>query len=29
MPFNSLTTAVRKANITFGGQIFIVKQTSY
>jgi hypothetical protein len=27
--FSSLTSAVRLANITFGGQIFVVKQTSW
>jgi hypothetical protein len=28
-PFNSITPALRFGNITFGGQIFVVKQTSY
>ncbi len=28
-PFNSVVKAVRRATITFGGQIFTVKQTSY
>ena len=27
--FNSTTTAIRRATITFGGQIFTVKQTSW
>ncbi len=29
MPYNSLTIAIRRARITFGGQIFTVKQTSW
>jgi hypothetical protein len=28
-PFSSITPALRFGNITFGGQIFVVKQTSY
>ncbi len=28
-PFNSLTNAIRLGNITFGGQIFTIKQTSW
>src|SRR5262249_26084170 len=28
-PFSSLTSAVRLGNITFGGQIFTIKQTSW
>jgi hypothetical protein len=28
-PFSSLTPSLRFGNITFGGQIFVVKQTSY
>jgi hypothetical protein len=29
LPFASITPSVRFGNITFGGQIFLVKQTSY
>lgn len=28
-PFNSVVKAIRRATITFGGQVFNVKQTSY
>jgi len=28
-PFSSITPSLRFGNITFGGQIFVVKQTSY
>ena len=28
-PFTSISPAVRKANVTLSGQIFVVKQTSY
>jgi hypothetical protein len=29
VPFNSITPSLRLGRITFGGQIFVVKQTSY